>query len=78
MKEIRKFYGPNTKLALFLDNCRIHHAIIVKEFAASDEINIELVWNLPYRPDLAGVELTWAEAKRRYRKELDILKSKDI
>ena len=50
----------------------------MKEYAASEEIDIELVWNLPYRPDLAGIELLWAEAKRRYRKELDRLKAYGI
>ena len=29
---------------------------------------MELVFNLPYRPDLMGVERTWAVAKRHYRK----------
>ena len=38
----------NKKLALFLDNARIHQANIVKEYAATEEINIELVWNIPY------------------------------
>ena len=73
--QVRAIYGADKKLALFLDNARIHQANIVKEYAATEEINIELVWNIPYWPDFAGIELHWAEAKRRYRKELDRLKA---
>jgi hypothetical protein len=28
----------------------------------------KMLYNLPYRPELNGVELFWADAKRRYRK----------
>ena len=56
----------------------MHQANLVKDLAASEEIIIELVWNIPYRPDLMNVEVFWAEAKHRYRKELDRLKVHDI
>ena len=78
LQRTREASGPDALLALFLDNCKIHRAHVVQDFAASPEINIELVWNLPYRPDLAGIEKLWADAKRRYIKELDRLKAHDI
>ena len=62
---------------MFWDNCRVHYATIVREAAASGAINIELIWNCPYRPDLAPIELFFAEIKRRYRRELDRLKALD-
>ena len=50
---------------------------MVREAAAAEDIAIELIWNCAYRPDLAAIELFWAEAKRRYRRELDVLKAHD-
>ena len=67
LRQIRQTFGAEERIALFWDNCRIHLAIIVREYAATPEINIELVLNIPYRPDLNGIELLWREAKRRYR-----------
>ena len=35
------------------------------------EINdVELIMNIPYRPDLNGIEAYWAAAKRRYYNKL--------
>ena len=68
LRETRAAYDRTAKLALFLDNCRIHKANIVRDYAAREEIAIELVWNLPYMPSLMGVELLWSRAKRSYRK----------
>ena len=77
LRQVRAALGPAEKLALFWDNCRIHLATMVKELAASNEIDIELVLNVPYRPDMNGIELLWAEAKRRYRAMTDRLKAID-
>lgn len=77
LRQIRALSAPGAKLALLWDNARIHYANIVRELAASEEVDIELVWNVAYRPDLMGVEKLWAEAKRRYRRELDCLKAHD-
>ena len=64
LRETRAAYGPGPKLALFLDNCRIHQANIVRDYAATEEIAIDLVWNLAYRPDIAaGIESLWSVAK---------------
>ena len=77
LRQLRAISGPAARLALFWDNCRIHYATIVREAAAREDINIELVFNCAYRPDLAPIELFFAEVKRRYRRELDRLKAHD-
>ncbi len=77
LRQIRALSAPGAKLALLWDNARIHYANLVRELAASEEVDIELVWNVAYRPDLMGVEKLWAEAKRRYRRELECLKAHD-
>jgi len=58
LREVRKVMGPDKKVAIFWDNARIHRATIVRELASTPEIDIELVWNVPYRPDLAGIEVS--------------------
>ena len=75
LKGIRAESGPETKLALFWDNAGIHRAGIVREAAASEEIDIELIYNIAYRPDLCGVELFWRKTKDLYKKKVDWLKA---
>ena len=77
LKAIRAEYGPKPKLALFMDNARIHRANIVRDEAAGPEINIELVWNIAYRPDLNGIELVWRRAKWLYKAKVDWLKAQN-
>ena len=52
---MRASIGDGVKLALMLDNARIHRARIVQELMASPEVDIEPVWNVTARPDLATV-----------------------
>ena len=59
MSHIRAQYSEEAKLALMWDNADIHRAKDVRDEAAKPEVNIELVWNVPYRPDLNGIELHW-------------------
>ena len=59
LRDLRGGVGAEAKLALVWDNSGIHRATSVRALAASEDINIRLVWNLRYRPDLAtrGIEL---------------------
>ena len=75
LKAIRAESDPKAKIALFWDNAGIHRAGVVREAAASEEINIELVFNQPYRPDLNGIELLWRKIKDLYKKKVDWLKA---
>ena len=62
LRDLRAGADKEAKLALIWDNSGIHRARSVRDLASSAEINIRLVWNIPYRPDLAtrGIELIWA------------------
>ena len=75
LRAVRAASEPDARLAIFWDNARIHVANVVRDFAAMPEIDILLVRNLSYRPDLNGIERLWAEAKRRYRIQVDRIKA---
>ena len=77
LKEIRSKLGPLTKICLMWDNATLHRAREVKELAASPDVDIKLVYNVPYRPDLAtvGVEKIFRRAKHIYRSRVDHFKA---
>ena len=77
LQEVRVKVGDGVKLAMAWDNARIHRAKIVQQLMATEEVNIEPVWNVTARPDLAsvGIEQVWARAKYLYRCEVDRLKA---
>jgi hypothetical protein len=56
-------------MTVLLDNCRIHMTNLVKNVARA--FRIKLVFNVPYHPELNGIELVWAIAKKRF-KELQL------
>lgn len=66
--EIRKVIPKPQKLAIFLDNARIHSGDYIRELVKPRRLDIRLIFNVPYRPDMMGVEFAWADIKRRYRK----------
>ena len=55
--------------AVFWDNCRTHITLTVKEFCEAENIN--LIFNVSYRPDLNSIERLWKDAKLDFRKRLD-------
>jgi len=34
----------------------------------AQRLKIDLLWNVPYRPELNGIEFVWSIAKRRFRR----------
>ncbi|MGZ4851445.1 MAG: transposase [Candidatus Bathyarchaeia archaeon] len=49
-------------ICILLDNARIH---IAKKFRAlAQEIDIHLIYNIPYSPDLNPIEFGWKDFKR--------------
>lgn len=72
LHELREKIPKPTKVALVWDNCVIHRTRAVHA-AAADELDIQLVYGLPYRCDLAtvGVERVFRRAKFFYRRWVD-------
>ena len=66
------------EMVVFLDNLRSHHAKLVDDEVSGPfpRLPIQLVFNIPYRPDLNGIEGVWAVAKRDYRERLDHFKAR--
>ena len=67
---LRKVYDKGEKIAIFLDNARIHRAKKVQELARTPAVDIPLAYNQPYRCDLVGVEEYWRHVKIQYRRRL--------
>jgi transposase len=65
--------APNSGIAIFLDNCKVHTSQLALEFAT--EVGLPLIFNCSYRPDMNGIELCWAWAKREYRAKLSYYKA---
>lgn len=59
--QIRKF-NLKGRIMIILDNFRSHHAKITRETA--EKLNIDLVFLLPYSPDLNPIEYIWKTIKR--------------
>jgi hypothetical protein len=77
LKRLRELDGPQAKIAVFWDNASIHKAKVTKDRAADPDIDIKLIWNLPYRPDLNGIEFFWGDVKLHYRKKVLNMKATD-
>lgn len=51
-----------------MDNARIHHAKIVKEFAEAE--NIKIIYNTPYDPKRNPIENVFSVVKKNVRKHM--------
>jgi hypothetical protein len=74
LKELREKVGKAKRLVVLLDNCSIHKTHYIRDTCESP-LNITLLFNVPYRPDLNGIELFWKVAKLRYYCLLDRVKA---
>lgn len=54
---------PNGKTVIILDNARIHHAKLLKEFLEENKDCLELVYLPPYSPNLNKIEELWGWLK---------------
>ncbi len=53
--------------AVFLDNCRVHHSIKVRDFCK--RMDLTLIFNVPYTPEFNPIERVWAMIKASFKKE---------
>lgn len=63
LKKLQHKHGPD--IAVFMDNCRIHHSKVVKAHCA--QTNLVTIFNTPYQPRNNGIERLWGECKRKFR-----------
>lgn len=66
IKKVIELLG-NEKYYFLLDNARIHHAVIVKNYIG--ETNCEFLFNVPYSPELNPIELVFSKVKNLVRKK---------
>ena len=57
--------GIGAPFVLMIDNARIH--VADDNFDLYEELGITVIRNVPYRPDLMGIEAVWKLAKDEYR-----------
>lgn len=62
MENLTRLSDNKRGLLILLDNCSIHKTKTAMKRAK--ELNIELLFNVPYSPWFNGIELVWAMAKK--------------
>jgi transposase len=60
---LRRYQGRH--VYLFLDNCSIHCAKIVRRFLADHTKKLTPIWNAPYTPELNRIERYWGHLKSK-------------
>lgn len=58
LKKVLSLY-PAGKVAMILDNAKIHHAKLLKDFLEENKGRLELVFLPPYSPNLNKIEELW-------------------
>lgn len=58
LKNVLDIY-PTGKIALVLDNARIHHAKLIQPFLDKNKNRLELIFLPPYSPELNPIEALW-------------------
>ena len=55
----------NRRIAIFMDNLRVHHTLKVKDYCKRNDIQI--IFNLAYYPDGNPIEVIFSKAKRLFK-----------
>ena len=58
LKKVLEIY-PSGKIALILDNARIHHAKLIQPFLTENKERLQLIYLPPYSPKLNPIEGLW-------------------
>ena len=56
-------------MAILLDNSGIHESDEITAYC--DKMDIQLIYNVTYRPDFNGIEAVWGWIKKRFRARVD-------
>jgi len=62
LKKVLSLY-PSGKVVMILDNAKIHHAKLLKDFLEENGKRLELVFLPPYSPSLNKIEELWGWLK---------------
>ncbi len=54
------------RIALFMDNCSVHHSKLVTQFLESN--HILRIFNVPYSPQYNPIEHYWGLVKNAYKR----------
>ena len=63
IKQLIRKLDKNKKYYIIMDNCRIHHSKIFKEYMKKYN-NIEIIYNVPYSPESNPIEKVFSELKK--------------
>ena len=66
------------RVALLLDNSSIHNEKTTVFEKYCERFDIQIIFNIKYRPDFNGIENVWGLAKRRYRAKIDWHKANGV
>jgi hypothetical protein len=80
LEELKRFFSAEAEVpqrfAVFWDNASIHKTKEVQ--ASAKRLGIPLLYNLPYRPDLNGIELHWRRCKQRWGALIDSFRANGL
>jgi transposase len=62
LKKVLKLY-PTGKIVMILDNAKVHHAILLKDFLQENKDRLQLVFLPPYSPKYNLIEGLWGWMK---------------
>jgi transposase len=67
LEKLRAATDP-AKCVYFLDNCCIHKTKLIRD--TCEQLGMQLVFNVPYRPEFNGIEEAWAFLKHDFRNKV--------
>ncbi len=60
-------HSKPSEFVIFLDNCRVHHSLKVKDFLKQH--GIWAIYNIAYGPEYNPIERVWAQLKMGFKKQ---------
>lgn len=65
LEHVMDVFGKHGKIWIILDNARVHHAKILKEFFEEVKSSLELIYLPPYSPKLNVIERLWRFMRKK-------------
>ena len=61
-------------MCIFTDNASIHTSYATLNACNEEDINIDMIYNIAYKPMYNGIEYFWLRVKALYRKKISHLR----